>query len=60
MYGYLDILGMASNLDEARQCEDLQHSDLLDSSGQRGPKPPSAHRTVRTDPYTAPHARRIH
>ena len=29
-------------------------------SGQRRPKPPSAHRTVRTDPYTAPHARRIH
>ena len=29
-------------------------------SGQRRPKPPSAHRTVRTDPYTAPHARLIH
>ena len=29
-------------------------------SGQRGPQPPSAHRTVRTGPYTAPHARRIH
>lgn len=28
--------------------------------GQRGPQPPSAHRTVRTGPYTAPHARRIH
>jgi len=24
------------------------------------PQPPSAHRTVRTGPYTAPHARRIH
>jgi hypothetical protein len=23
-------------------------------------RPPSAHRTVRTDPYTAPHARQIH
>ena len=29
-------------------------------SGQRRPQPPSAHRTVRTDPYTAPHVRRIH
>jgi putative transposase len=29
-------------------------------SGQRRPQPPSAHRTVRTGPYTAPHARRIH
>ncbi len=25
-----------------------------------GRQPPSAHRTVRTGPYTAPHARRIH
>jgi len=33
--------------------------DLVES-GQRGPQPPSAHRTVRTGPYTAPHARRIH
>jgi hypothetical protein len=29
-------------------------------SGQRRPQPPSAHRTVRTGPYTAPHARLIH
>ena len=28
-------------------------------SGQRRPQPPSAHRTVRTGPYTAPHASRI-
>ncbi len=32
----------------------------VQASGQRGPQPPSAHRTVRTGPYTAPHARRIH
>ena len=25
------------------------------ASGQRRPQPPSAHRTVRTGPYTAPH-----
>jgi len=35
-------------------------SMLLVVSGQRRPQPPSAHRTVRTGPYTAPHARRIH
>ena len=33
---------------------------LVPRSGQREPQLPSAHRTVRTCPYTAPHARRIH
>ncbi len=33
---------------------------LFETSGQRRPQPPSAHRTVRTGPYTAPHASRIH
>ena len=45
-------------------CPNLNH-DALDvgaalASGQREPELPSAHRTVRTGPYTAPHARRIH
>ncbi len=33
---------------------------LLIASGQRRPQSPSAHRTVRTGSYTAPHASRIH
>jgi len=42
----------------------IVHSDrgsqYCSASGQRRPQPPSAHRTVRTGPYTAPHARLIH
>ncbi len=39
----------------------IQRPYLNDSirSGQRRPQPPSAHRTVRTGPYTAPHVRQI-
>ena len=36
------------------------HLTVKSVSGQREPQLPSAHRTVRTGPYTAPHARRIH
>jgi len=32
----------------------------MTGSGQREPKLPSAHRTVRTGPYTAPQATLIH
>jgi hypothetical protein len=38
----------------------LSGTKNLHLSGQRRPQPPSAHRTVRTDPYTAPHARLIY
>src|SRR5450631_4470318 len=51
-------LAYANDLTPCRMALHFDYASAV--SGQRRPQPPSAHRTVRTGPYTAPHARRIH